>query len=72
MLADTLVVSFGERCELHAVVDTFDAQRVGGGERTDGTVGFGGFECVGQVELALGVVDLRLAIASASSLASNT
>ena len=28
MLADTLVVSFGERCELHAVVDTFDAQRV--------------------------------------------
>ena len=60
MLADTLVVSFGERCELHAVVDTFDAQRVGGGERTDGTVGFGGFECVGQVELALGVVGFEV------------
>ena len=59
-LADALVVGFGKRRKLHAVVDTFDAQRVGGGKRTDGTVGFGGFERVGQVELSLSIVGFEV------------
>ena len=53
-------MGFGKRRKLHAVVDAFDAQRVGGGERTDGTVVFGGFECVGQVELALSIVGFEV------------
>ena len=60
MLADALVVGFGERRKLHAVVDAFDAQRVGGCECADGTVGFGGFESIGQVELALSIVGFEV------------
>ena len=53
-------MGFGKHRKLHAVVDAFDTQRVGGCECADGTVSFGGFKRVGQVELSLSIVGFEV------------
>ena len=57
--ADAAVVGLGQGGQLHAVVHALDGERVRGGERADLAGRLGGFQCVGQVELALRVVRLQ-------------
>ena len=54
--ADAAVIGFGQRGKLHAVVHTFHGERIWRGECADLACGLGGLQCVGQIELALGVI----------------